>query len=366
MKILHLVPPGLGGVDAYVFSHYKYMDQGKFRFDFLTRNPDLKDAAQYTGFSYGVRRFPHTAAEDPGGFERQIRGILKDGYDVLHLHTSYWTGIMLEKIAKDVGIRKVIVHSHSTSVEESDVERRRYLFQRHEEIKRGLSVNLATDYWACSQKAADWLFGDRIPKEQIKIMKNAVELERYAFNLSTRIRIRRELGIEDSLVLGTVGRISYSKNHTFLVDVFAEFYKRHPNAKLLVIGDGDLREALEEQIRENRLEKAVLLLGWRTNIEDYLQSMDCFLLPSRFEGLGIAVIEAAVSGLSCIVSEQLPEEIEISEHIHKIPLECSLWVSEVEEIMETPIDRQCGVEVARNAGYDIKQQAKILERMYQT
>ena len=367
MKILHLVPPGFGGVDVYIFSHYKYMDQKKFQFDFLTRNPDLKDAAQYADFPYGVRQFPYTAQQDLNGFVKKIRSILEDGYDALHLHTSFWTGTMLEELAKNAGIRKVIVHSHSTYIEEADKEKRRFLLRQHEEIKARFSPDLATDFWACSAKAGDWLFGPQIPREKIRIIKNAIETERYQYSEEKRKSVRMKLGIENSLVLGAVGRLEFSKNYMFLIRFFAEFYKKHKNAKLLIVGDGRLQGEIEAKIREEHLETAVFLLGWKTNVADYLQAMDCFLLPSRFEGLGMAALEACAAGLPCLVSDQLPEEIEISCRVQRIPLECSKWMAAMEQVAEEePFDRRQGVEIVRTAGYDVRQQAKVLESMYRS
>ena len=365
MRILHLLPPGFGGIDAYVFSHYKYMDREKFHFDFITRNLNLQNAAQYRDYPYTVQMLPGTAAEDRDGFIRAMREILGNGYDVLHLHTSFWTGTLIEEIAQDAGIRKVIVHSHSTYIEENDDEKRERFLRQHNKIKATLTPDLATDYWSCSRKAADWLFGSRIPSDRIKIMNNAIELEKYQFHPKIRSRVRMELGIGEAVVFGTVGRISYQKNHGFLVDTFAEFHGKHQNCKLMIVGDGELRGELQAQIREKNLEDAVLLLGWKTNVENYLQAMDCFLLPSRFEGFPISVIEAAASGLQCIVSDNVTDEVTVSNYIQRKPLDVAAWESAIDEILKKAVDRQAGGMALRAAGYDIKQQAKVLERMYE-
>lgn len=365
MNILHLVPPSFGGIDAYIFSHYKYIDQSKFHFDFLTRNPALENAAQYREYPYHVRWFPSTAAEDRDGFAGRMLEIFRGGYDALHLHTSFWTGTLLEELAREAGIRKVIVHSHSSYIEENDAERRNFLLRQHEEIKGTITEELATDFWACSGKAAGWLFGGRIPKDRVRILKNAIEVERYRFDPEKRRSLRRELGVESALVFGTVGRISYQKNHAFLVDAFAEVHRRHPEARLLLVGDGELRDGLERQIEAYRLKDAVLLPGWKTNVEDYLHAMDCFLLPSRFEGLSIAALEAMASGLPCVISDRLAEETDLSEDVRRVPLEVPRWAAAMEAAAERRTDREAGVEIVRAAGYDVRRQAKVLERMYE-
>lgn len=367
MKILHLVPPTFGGIDAYVFNHYRYMDWKKFQFDFMTLNPGLKNAPKYQDFPYNVRQLPATAAENREEFIQAVQSILLAKYDVLHLHTSHWTGTLIEEIARESHIPKVIVHAHTTYIEEADEEKRQFLLRQHEEIKAHFSPDLATDFWACSAKAGDWLFGPQIPREKIRIIKNAIETERYQYSEEKRKSVRMKLGIENFLVLGAVGRLEFSKNYMFLIRFFAEFYKKHKNAKLLIVGDGRLQGEIEAKIREEHLETAVFLLGWKTNVADYLQAMDCFLLPSRFEGLGMAALEACAAGLPCLVSDQLPEEIEISCRIQRIPLECSKWMAAMEQVAEEePFDRRQGVEIVRTAGYDVRQQAKVLESMYRS
>lgn len=365
-RVLHLTPPGFGGIDAYIFGHYRHMDQARFRFDFMTQNPALANAEQYRDFSYKVWTLPAAAVQDRDGFVRNVREILRNGYDVLHLHTSYWTGFLIEEIARDMGVGNVIVHSHSTFIDEVNPQRRQSLLVRHEEIKRAFSPELATDYWACSRKAAGWLFGEQIPREHIRVMKNAIEVERFQFSPQKRKAARQEIGIEErALVLGTAGRLSYQKNHRFLIEVFAEFHRNYRNSKLLIIGDGELRGELEEQILKSGLEEAVLLPGWKHHVENYLTAMDCFLLPSRFEGLGIVMIEAAASGLPCIASEYVPDEVEISPKICRVPLETSAWLDALEEALNLPGERCDGPGIVKAAGYDVREQAKVLEALYE-
>lgn len=366
MRILHLASPGLGGIEAYIFNHYKYMDQEKFRFDFMTQNRSLRDAEEYRSFQFDVKLLPTTAAKDPDGFAKRVREILSEGYDVLHLHTCYWTGFLIEEIAKEVRIKKVIVHSHSTYIDERDQTKREQLLQRHEEVKQTFTAGLATDFWACSGLAADWLFGSQIPRDRIRIMKNAIDLERFQFNQYVRRWVRSELGIKDeTLVLGTTGRLSYQKNHAFLIKLFQMFHKEHPNSRLIIVGDGELRISLERQIKESGLADSALLLGWKTSVEKYLFAMDCFLLPSRFEGLGIAMVEAAASGLPCIVSDQVPQDVVFHETIRRIPVCVSNWLEVLEELVQLPINRAEGTARVYGAGYDIRRQAKVLESLYE-
>ena len=364
VKVLQLVSPGFGGIEAFVFNYYKYMDRGKFQFDFLTQNPALEGAEQYRDFRYKVHLLRTTAGQNKERFIRRIREIFEDGYDVLHLNNCFWTGFLLEELAKEAGIRKVIVHSHSSFIDEPDDEKRAQLLRRHEEVKRAFSPELATDFWACSRLAADWLFGPQIPRDRISIIKNALDVEKYRFNMQKRSKIRDQLNLGDAFVLGTIGRLSYQKNHSFLVDLFSRFHQKYPHTKLLIVGDGELRGDLSRQILDKNLERDVLLLGWKNDVENYLQAMDVFLLPSRFEGLGIAAVEAAASGLPCIVSDQVPEEVALVGNIWHEQLDAAIWISVLEQLAGQRFTRESGCEKVRMAGYDIKHQAKVLEDLY--
>jgi len=364
VKVLHLTSTVFGGIESYIFSHYKHMNQKKFHFDFITQNQELESAEQYRDFQYKV--YPIQAAvHDQNSFKTHIRKILQNGYDILHLHTSYWTGFLLEELAKEVGIKKVIVHCHSSFIDEPDDRKREELLRHHEQVKQAFSPELATDFWACSKLAADWLFGPQIPREKIRIMRNAIELDRFQFNQIARKRVRAELGADsNTLILGTTGRLTYSKNHEFLIEVFKKFHIQHNNSKLIIIGDGELRGDLEVQIGESELERSVLLLGWKNNVEDYLSAMDCFLLPSRFEGFPISALEASVSGLNCVISDFVSNEIVFSNRVKQIPLKYIEWISALENVTDDPFDRSEGVNIVRNAGYDVREQAKVLESLY--
>lgn len=364
MKILHLASPKLGGIEAYIFNHYKYMNQEEFQFDFMTQNADLQNADEYRDFQFNVKLLPTTAAKDPESFANRVREILLEGYDVLHLHTCYWTGFRIEEIAKEVGIKRVIVHSHSTFIDEPNPEKRQMLFAHHEEVKKDFSQDLATDFWACSAKAADWLFGPQIPGNQIRIMKNAIEVERFRFNPQKRKQIRTELGLQGNFVLGTVGRLTFSKNQEFLIDLLFELRKTCQNAKLIIIGDGELRQALERQTYERDLKDAVLLPGWKTNVEDYLSAMDMFLLPSRFEGNPISLIESTASGLPAVIATTVTEEAILTKSVQQIPADIAQWNLAITHLANAKSNREDGIETVRNAGYDVNQQAKVLEAMY--
>lgn len=363
LNILHLVPSAkFSGVHSFVLNYYQHIDRKKFHFDLLTRGNELGIPSQFSARDFGIQHLPEKSSPDK---DKVVKEILASGYDAFHIHTSFWQGFWLEKKAKEVGIPKIIVHSHSTSIAGIEEEtRREELRKRHFILREKLSPEVATDFLACSKEASEWLFGTRIPKKQIHLIKNAIDVELYGYNSDTRIKLRSQLGISDSFVLGTTGGFWNSKNPYFLLEVFREFHHKHLDAKLLYIGEGPKKQEIENHIKELNLEDSILVLGFQENIQDFLQAMDCYLLPSLFEGMPISLIEAASAGLPCLASDRITQEVETVENITRLPLDIPTWIQALDRMIDKPISRPKGVEVVRAAGYDIKKQVKVLEDLY--
>ena len=176
-----------------------------------------------------LRRNRRGAEEDESRFVRAFNKVLDVGYDVVHLHTAYWKGFSVERICRERGVRKVIVHSHSTGCDVQDADTRKRLLARHNALKDIFDGSLATDFWACSQGAADWLFGERIQKRKIRIMKNAIDTGLFLFNADIRASLRARFGLDGSFVVEHVGRMAYQKNHAPLLKAFAKAYSRNKN-----------------------------------------------------------------------------------------------------------------------------------------
>ena len=242
IKILHMTPPIVtNGIYRYIFNVYEHIDKQKFQFDFLMSKPnELMKTPEWQKYHFNIRSFSTTQREDPQKFYQEIRSILADGYDILQLHTSFWRGFMIEEIAMEMKIKRVIVHSHSSDVDINGVEERRELKRKHEELKSLFRDTLATDFWACSQNAADWLYGPQIPKEKIKILPNAIELKKYEFSDKKRVEQRKKWNLGNAFVLGFVGRVEYQKNPFFIVEVFEKVIVNRPNSFLLMVGEGEL------------------------------------------------------------------------------------------------------------------------------
>lgn len=364
-KILHMTPPDINnGVYRYIFNHMPYIDQNEYRFDFLTRNgQDLRATKEYQQYHFTIKSFQNTERESRSGLRQEMMDILGSGYDAIHLHTSFWRGFLIEEVAMELKIPHVIVHSHSTGIDFIDAEERSKLLQIHEGYKQAFNLEKATDVCACSKLAAEWLFGSQIPQEKIKILPNAIEVEKYHYQPKIRRKMREKLNVENRIVVGNVGRYCYQKNHRFLVKVFARALEQNPRLFLILVGQGELEAEVCTFVKELGIEDSVLCLGWQTNIEDYLQAMDVFCLPSLFEGFPISVIEAQAAGLPCLVSDTVTGEAGLTDFVSFMPLDEEVWCQALAEC-KTGYNRERVDEVIGQKGYDIKMAAGRLRELY--
>ena len=211
---------------------------------------------------------------------------------------------------------------------------------------------------ACSEQAGRWVF----PHRKYYVLKNAIDLNEFAFNKKVREKARRILKIDEGLVLGTVANMSGVKNPFGLLKIFKTIHDVNPNTKLLWVGDGGLRKEIEQKIRTMGLEHAVLLLGVRNDVSTLLQCMDCFLLPSFNEGLPVSVIEAQAAGLPCFLSDAITREVDVTGLCTFLPIkETKSWADKILSYKETRKDTK---ELLIQEGYDISHTAKWIERFY--
>lgn len=365
LRVLHMTPPIVNnGVYRYIFNNWEYMDHEEFDFGFLMQAPnELKKTKEYKKYGFDIRKFSIPQRVNPERFRDEIYSILSDGYDVLHLHTSYWRGFMIEEIAMEIGVPRVIVHSHSSAIDQNDPVERSNQLEIHNNLKDRFSDKLATDFWACSNLAAQWLFGPQIPQEKIRILPNAINVENYMFDQSVRDRVRNKNGLCGKLVLGNIGRFEYQKNQSFLIDVFKRVRDSINNAFLVLIGEGLNEGELRKRICKYGLDDYVLFVGWQDNVNEWLQAFDVFCLPSLFEGFPISLVEAQTSGLKCIVSKNVTNEANLTGDICYECLDAEKWASKIGD-WASGYDRSDSSDDVIEAGYDIRSAAKKLENYY--
>lgn len=365
IKILQFpVANSQGGITQYVLQNWKFIDKSRFQFDFATMSKSLDFAEELEKDGCKIFYISQYAEDDEKHFNEEFRRILLQGhYDVVHLHTKQWKSFNVERIAKEVGIKKIIIHAHNTGIDILEEEKRQKEERLHYNVRERLTGGIATDYWACSKAAADFLYGDKISPDRIKIMNNAIDVKKFIFSEEIRKECRKKLKLEDKFVIGNVGRLVYQKNQEFLLKVFHEICKTRKDCILLLIGSGEKEEAYRKYVKDNCIEKNVIFLGQRKDVNNLLQAIDLFVLTSRFEGLPIGAIEAQTAGLKCLCSDKVTQEVMITDNIKLIPLEIELWESEIMKLIKPYMRRDMTDEITK-AGYNILSQIKKIESLY--
>jgi len=365
IKVLQMpVRNAKGGITQYALRNWEHIDKSRFIFDWVTLDKELSFEKELEQQGCKVHHLSCRQEDDEQRFRDEMKSILSGGYDVLHLHTSYWRGFLAEELALEAGIAKIIVHAHSTGVDISDDIERKKLLAIHNEWKSRFNNKLATHFAACSMSAAGFLFGPQIPEDSIKILNNAIDTDKFAFDIKKRAEIRRKLNIEDKLVIIQPARLEHQKNPQFTLRVFSNIVKQVPEAVLLYVGDGSLRSQLKNEANESGLSDNVRFLGFQNNISNLLQASDLFVMPSHFEGLGISAIEAQCSGLFCLLSEKIPREAVITGKTKCLKLNEKLWVDEINMLAQKGYKREnCSGEVI-SAGFSLKKQVGKLEELY--
>lgn len=287
-----------------------------------------------------------------------VKRVLDNGYDIVHVNTTGINALMVLFQAKRVGVNTRIYHAHAPIYRRALKNMLRWLLYEHP------SVICANRYAACSDSVGKSVFGNR---NYIKVI-NAFDVERYRFDEKARTELRAELKLDgDALVIGAVGRLSDEKQPLFAVDIFTQIHMRVPNSKLLWIGDGMLKEKLETYVDEKDMAEHCIFLGARSDVNLLYSAMDVFLLPSKFEGLGLVFVEAQAAGLMCYGSDTVPPDVDISGKMHHISLDESAeeWACRIVEDIRNLGNRGDNTEIVKKAGFDINSSSAVVKLMYQ-
>lgn len=366
IRVIHFtIANTAGGVTKSVLELWKYIDREKFHFDFVTMSDKLDFADELEKEGCKIYYLSAYAEDDLTLFTREVREIFSNGYDVVQLQTAWWRGFVVEEIAKEMNIPKVIIYGNNTDVHIRENQSREEARKLHFKCREVLSENIATDFAACSEESAKWLYGDRIPKEKIKIIPYGVALEQYRYDADVRKRYRAELGIGNEYVIGHVGRFAYQKNHEFLIEVFREIAREDSHVRLLLVGIGELEDKIKARVREYGLEDKVIYTGKREDVDGLMQAMDIFAFPSRFEGFGIVLIEAQAAGLKCLTSKNIPEKARITDNIEFLELDKKVWTDSILKYKDGYV-REDTYSIMERDGWGMKTYAEAFEKIYES
>lgn len=350
-----------GGIESYMMAYYRNIDRNILQIDFIVHGFEkgvYDDEIEALGGK--IYKVPVKSKDYIGNIRGLKKIFMSYDYKIIHSHLDAMSSVVL-KVAKDCGIPIRIAHSHNTKhLTENKVK-----FMVNEYARLTIT-KYATHLFSCSDPAARWLFGSHnVESGAVVFIKNAIDLDKFIFDETIRTKYREELGIGDELVIGHVGRFDYQKNHLYLIDIFTNLLKFKPDAKLILVGDGQLKSRILDKISEKNIVESLVLLGVRDDVDKLLNVFDYFLLPSHFEGLGIVLVEAQVNGLRCITSTATPIEVNINGQVEFLPIDKKSIDSWVQQILKTDVSkRSIDLNEFSVAGYGIKNEAKKLQDLY--
>lgn len=367
VKVVHLAPLGAGGISKLTVTINKLIDRNKIRFDYLVfRNQ--KEFMEDEILKLGSKKQIIDTTNINNKLVKAIKKInwmrqlfKREKYDVVHVDASTPYDVIVAISAKLAGVKVIVLHSHNDNFERSMPLRDAFMW-----FYKLLMPLVITNYFAISEKAAEFMFPKKVFKSKnYKIVCNGINTDEYLYEKEDRDIARKELGVEKNFVLGHVGRFVYQKNHDYILDVFEKLLTIRPEAKLLLVGDGELQESIKEKVKRKKLEENVIFYGTTHDVRKVLIAMDAFIFPSHFEGLGIVAIEAQATGLPTFCADSIVEEVNITKCFHRIhgwnPDE---WAKKISEVTVTAnVRRSYNKEIA-DAGYDIRVVAQELQNFY--
>ncbi len=352
-----------GGMETMIMNYYRNLDRSKIQFDFLISEKEKcfyeDEINNLGGKIYRVT----SRRTDIIKNRKELKQFFKEHkYKIAEFHQGITYYYPL-KMAKKYGVSKRIIHNHGID--------RKFLkkLKIYNEIfaKRRIS-NLATNYFSCANEVNNQLFSNKIIKENnIEIIPNAIDIEKFEYNIKNRKEIREELKIdENTKIYGHIGTFTYPKNHNFLIDIYEKIHKVETNSKLILIGEGALKEEIKNKVKEKKLQENVIFLEIRQDVYKVLSAMDYFIFPSIFEGVPLTLIEVQANGIPIAMSDSISKEATISNNCFRLPLnDKEKWIKKIvnskEEATEQRIKRN---EEIRQTKFNIKLQAKNLEKIY--
>ena len=358
VRVLHVLGGlGSGGVESLIMNWYRNIDRTKIQFDFLVRNSDdnyIKEIEEMGGKVFYTSSFPRHFLKN---FKETKAVFKKKEWDVIHVHGNAAMYMLPLQLAKKLGYKHIIMHSHSTKAKNK-------VFSFIHNLNKVFIPMFATQLLACSSKAGKWMFGNH----PFILSKNVINVDFYRYDAEIRTKMRESLRVDDKLVIGHVGRFATPKNHEFLLKVFLEAKKKRPDVVLMLIGDGELETDIKAKANLLGIANSILFMGRKSNIGELLSAMDIFVLPSLYEGGPIVLAEAQCNGLPCIVSlEAYNEEIKIYPQLLSVlSLSCDAekWANFILSKAEISVDRNVDLSILQSREYDMKTEIKKLEELY--
>lgn len=387
VRILHVFGRmDMGGAESRIMDLYRNIDRNKVQFDFVEHTTDKcfydDEIERLGGRIFRVPRFKiANISEYRSAFKKLFLEHMQgkeSEFAMVQGHITSSAAIYLP-IAKKYGVKVTIAHARSAGV---DPGIKGYLTR----VMRSNLANKADYLFTCSRLAGISVFGQKaVDAGRTTFIPNAIDCRKFAFDSEVRDRIRRELKIEDSFVIGHVGRFHYAKNHEYLLEVMQDIVKRWDGYEkfsnisdlplrpvLILLGEGPRMDEMKNLAKELGIEQNVKFLNNKSDVYNYYQAMDIFVYPSRYEGLPGTVVEAQCSGLPIYMSDTICDEVIVSDLVSCLPITVVTeeWGTAVMDkavnILTDSSKRNDYLDKIIDSGFDVKEQAKFLEEFYLT
>ena len=348
-----------GGKKNLVMEYYRHIDRNKIQFDFIC-DEDSNAIPTDEIESLGGRVYVIPPYQKIFANIKAITRICRENkYKIVHGYNGTMNIFSLYaawRAGVPVRINESISMAHSA-------DKKTIL----KNVLKPFSRCFSTHYMANGEECGKWQFGKLYAQGKVAIFKTVINTEENKFDPVLREQCRKEFGLEGNVVIGHIGRLTAQKNTLFIIDIFNEIAKIEDKAKLLIIGDGELREAMLVKIEEYGIKDKVLYLGRREDIKQFYNAMDAFLLPSLYEGLPVVGVEAECCGLPMFFSEEIPKESSPCDDLGMfigLDRSASEWAHSVKNKIEK-VNRTDHSDSVKNAGFDSSVEAEKLLKYYE-
>ena len=353
--VINTVDYIVGGMSTVIMNYYQYINHQKYHIDFII-NDNISIKYLEIMKNGGAITYRLERNRNPIDYFLKLVGIIKKNhYDIVHVHGNSCTMAVDMFAARCAGCKFVIAHGHNSTCKH----------QRLHKLLRPLFESSCTERVACSTLAGKWLFH----KKAFTVIENALDMSKYHYSEEKRVQYRNQIGVSDSaIIIGHVGLFNDQKNHRFMIELMEYISKSdRKDVHLLLVGDGELRTKIEKLVKERHLKNFVTFWGNTYDVTGIMSAMDVFLFPSKWEGLGIVMLEAQLLGLPCVASSEVPEDTRITDDCTYLSLEQPFqkWSS----ILLTKgklchADRNHEIHIKNAQRFDMRVQINKLEHIY--
>lgn len=354
----------VGGIQNCLLNFYKNLDRNEIHFDFInmTGHEHLYYEDEIKKLESKIYTVPNEYKHPIKAYKQLKRIIKENKYDIVHINKNSISSIVVLKAVKDSGVKVRILHSHNTH---SDGGKVGALLHK---INKNFAKRYCNVFFACSTDAAKWMYTNKIiNSSSFYMINNAIDLDKYRYDEKIRKEMRDKLKIsQNSVVIGDIARLVAVKNQKYLIDIL-KYRKNLIDTKLLLVGDGDMKDELVSYAKENGVLDDVIFTGNVPDVYNYCQAMDIFVMPSFFEGLPIAGVEAQASGLPAIFSDTITRDAKINSRTTYVSLEngSKSWSETIDKTL-LDYDRNSSKKEIEECNFNIHSEAQKLQKIYQT